>query len=255
MDCLISAEDAKSLLLLYSEHILPVTSQPWKALLIEVLSFIWHVYPASPFPCFEKRLTEASLKHFQIFVICTCTCTSSMWFWHLFSFLNPSVPSFPFHASTSLITCLKMFVFFPSSASPASESFLSHGWCRTGGISSASLPFYPATELLSFHTPFPEPRLLPYCTGPGRNSHSPVSQPLSPPLHSNHPGAQSTERQKEKKKELHLSVRDYRLPLSSDHARLQSMRSCARKAKRWERQATSCSRWQFWDVSELEKPF
>lgn len=41
-----------------------------------------------------------------------------------------------------------------------------------------------------------------------------------------------TERKKEK--ELHLSVRDYRLPLSSDHVHPPSFGSCFHKANKWD---------------------
>lgn len=74
---------------------------------------------------------------------------------------------------------------------------------------------------------------LPYCSGPGRNPHSPVSLP-PPPLYSYQAGTLRTERKKEKKKDLHLSVRDYRLPLSTDHVRLPSIGSFL-KAQKWER--------------------
>lgn len=104
--------------------------------------------------------------------------------------------------------------------------------CCAGHVSSPSWSFYPATEAPRSHTPFPAPHPLPYCSGPGRNPHSPVSQP-PPPLYSYQPGAPRTERRKEKKKDLCLSVRDYRLPLSTDHVRLPCIGSCFHKGKKW----------------------
>lgn len=135
--------------------------------------------------------------------------------------------------SHSLVTCLKNIIFF--STSPAPGSFVCPVRARLVLCGRYFIPctFYPATDPPLSHTSFPAPRPLPYCSGPGRNPHSPVSQP-PPPLYSYQPGALRTGRKKEKKKELHLSVRDYRLPLTTDHVRLPSVGSCSLKAKKWE---------------------
>lgn len=83
------------------------------------------------------------------------------------------------------------------------------------------------------HTPFLTPRPLPYCSGPGRNPHFPVSEP-PPPSYSYQPGARRTERKKEKKKNPHLSVRDYKELLRPDHVCPPSIGGCFPKATKWE---------------------
>lgn len=95
------------------------------------------------------------------------------------------------------------------------------------------LPSYKPTRLTH---PFLAPRPLPYCSGPGRNPHSPCLSQPPPPLYSIPARrTEDVEEEKEKKKELRLSAGDCcRLPLSSDHVHPPSTRSCFHKPNEWD---------------------
>lgn len=133
--------------------------------------------------------------------------------------------------SRSLITCPKEVIFvFPILLSGAISvrPFLAK-------MSVAQEVFHPllclSTQLQNRHTLTP-PSLHPalFHTALGL-AETPVCKPPPPFLHSYQPGVPRTERRKEPKKELHLSVRDYRLSLSADH--LASTGSCLHTAEGW----------------------
>lgn len=109
--------------------------------------------------------------------------------------------------------------------------------CKINVVQVAFQPLFSLSTQLQSHHALTPPSLhpAPFHTAQGlaKNPHSPVSKP-PPPLHSYQPGAPRTERKKEKKKELHLSVIDYSLSFSTDHVCLPSIGSHYHKAKKWD---------------------
>ena len=290
---------AQNPLFLFLVHILTVTSQPWKDLLIEVLSCICRPYQPGPFFfCVKKKkekkkkaqrnlpLTSNSqtaiptdttlsfhttvssyINLFTCFIPVPFPPPPAAYLFYLYApnwiklslspppslcDLNtfalslvpnpppppppppplppppppPPPPPFPPPSPPSLILTHLRSLSFPTPCPPTPFRLLHVSPSPLLPASFVQDVLHPllslSTQLQSqhshthTHTPSLHPTPLPYCSGSGRKPTLPCLPASAPPYTPTSPAHGGQRGRKRKRKELHLSVRDYRLPLRTD---------------------------------------